>query len=266
MDRRGTSDAQADVQPAADERAGGPGVIHDLGNLIQIAASAVSLVSRSPWAACDPSLEPILARARAALDRAGVLVRQTLGRSREAALVVRGVQDLQDVAACLAEIHALIQWACEPDIRLSVDTSADLPAVRCNRIELQSAVLNLVINARDAMPEGGRLGLSVRAVQEGDLAPGVAIAVSDDGLGMSPETLRCATSPYFTTKPEGRGTGLGLAMVQRFAHDAGGRADIASALGAGTTVTLRLPAPATADVCPCAPLSAWRRDGPGAPR
>ena len=229
-----TSDLEANRKLAAGERVDEPGVVHDLGNLIQIAASAMNLIGRSPWAACDPSLEPVLARARAALERAGVLVRQALGRSREAALVVRGVQDLQDVVACLGE--------------------------------LQSAVLNLVINARDAMPEGGCLSLAARALSEDDLSPGVAIVVSDDGFGMSPETLRRASNPFFTTKPNGRGTGLGLAMVQRFAHEAGGRADIASTVGVGTTVTLHLPSHTPADASPCEILSAWRPDIQEAPR
>jgi signal transduction histidine kinase len=258
-----TSDCKAKF--AGGDPAGEAGVVHDLGNLIQIAASAVNLITRSPWTACDPSLKPVLARASSALERAGALVRQSLSRGREGALVLRGVQDLQDVAACLGEIHALIQWACEPDVRLSIDTAADLPPVRCNRVELQSAVLNLVINARDAMPDGGRLRLSARSGSEGDLAPGVTITVSDDGSGMSPETLRCATNPYFTTKPEGRGAGLGLAMVQRFAQEAGGRADIASALGVGTTVTLHLPSQTPADTSPCEIFSAWRPDSQSGP-
>lgn len=257
MDCRGpAAGAEADLKLAADETAGGPGVVHDLGNLIQIAASAVNLISRSPRAGHDPSLEPVLARARAALERAGVLVRQALGRTREATVVVRWVPDLQDIAACLAEIHALVEWVCEPDIQLSVDAAPGLPPVRCNRIDLQSAVLNLVINARDAMPQGGRLTLSARAASEGDLSLGVTIAVSDDGFGMSPETLRSAFNPYFTTKPHGRGTGLGLAMVQRFAHEAAGCVDIASTPGVGTTVTLRLPSQATPDITPCETFSA----------
>jgi signal transduction histidine kinase len=221
-----------DVQFAASEHAGGPGVVHDLGNLIQIANSALNLIGRSPRAARDPALEPLLARARMALDRAGVLVRQTTGRTRETTLAV----------------HALIQWVCEPDVRLSLDMTPNLPLVRCSRVELQSAVLNLVINARDAMPGGGRLNLSARAASEGDLLPELTIQVTDDGVGMSPETLQRAFNPYFTTKSEGRGTGLGLAMVQRFAHDAGGSVEITSALGAGTTVTLRLPSHTAADI------------------
>jgi signal transduction histidine kinase len=237
-----------DVQFAASEHADGPGVVHDLGNLIQIANSALTLIGRSPRAARDPALEPLLARARTALERAGVLVRQTTLRTRETTLAVRSVAEPHDVTACLGEIQALIQWVCEPDVRLFLDMTPNLPLVRCSRVELQSAVLNLVINARDAMPGGGRLSLSARAANEGDRSPELTIQVSDDGVGMSPETLQRAFNPYFTTKSEGRGTGLGLAMVQRFAHDAGGSVEITSALGAGTTVTLRLPSHTAADI------------------
>ena len=237
------SDSRFRAEPkfAAEDLVGESGVVHDLGNLIQIAASALNVIGRSPRAGRDPALEPALTRARSALDQAGVLVRQTLGRTRGSTVLVRGTADIQDVAACLGEIHALIQWICDPDIRLCVDAAPCLPPVRCSRIELQSAVLNLAINARDAMPDGGRLGVSVRALTDDAFAPAVAIAVSDDGMGMSPETRQRAFTPYFTTKPDDLGTGLGLPMVRRFAHEAGGRVDIASTLGLGTTVTIRLP-------------------------
>jgi signal transduction histidine kinase len=220
----------------------GPGVVHDLGNLIQIAASAVNLVMRNPRAGRDPSLEPVLARARTALERAGVLVRDSMDRIREPTVVVWRLPEEQDLSDCLHEIHGLIDWVCAPDIRLSIDIAADLPHIRCNRIDLQNALLNLVINARDAMPDGGDVAISARVVGEEAEHRRAEIRVQDNGAGMSPETLRLAFNPYFSTKPEGRGTGLGLAMVRRFAHEAGGCASIASTPGIGTTVTLHLPA------------------------
>lgn len=224
----------------ADQPNGGAGVVHDLGNLIQIAASALNLAARSPQAGRDPSLDPILARARTALERAGALVRQNMRPTCEPTVVVWRFPELQDVADCLAEVQALIDWICAPDIRLSIEVADDLLRARCNRIDLQNALLNLVINARDAMPDGGSVTVSARLADEGALDR-VEIQVADDGAGMSAETLQVAFNPYFTTKPEGRGTGLGLAMVKRFAHEAGGRVSIASTLGVGTTVTLRLP-------------------------
>jgi signal transduction histidine kinase len=217
------------------------GVVHDLGNLIQIAASAVNIVARNTRAGRDPALEPVLARAKTALERAGALVHQAVRRSSEPAFLVRAMPNLQDIALCLSEIQLLISWICEPDIALSLDIEPGLPPIRCNRIELQNAILNLVINARDALPDGGSIRIAARRVMGGQDEV-LALSVGDDGTGMSRETLLSAFSPYFTTKGDGRGTGLGLAMVKRFAHDADGRIDIASTLGVGTTVTLQLPA------------------------
>lgn len=215
----------------------GVGAVHDLGNLIQIAASAINLVGRSRALAGEPTLEPVLASAKTALKQAGDLVRQTLGRTREASIVVRKVPDLLDVGDCLAEVLALVKWVCEPDVRLAVDAPSGLPRVRCSDVDLQNAILNLAINARDAMPEGGVLSLSV---YETALCE-VEISVADDGAGMAPDTLQAALNPYFTTKFGGRGAGLGLAMVRRFADELGGGLEIASQPGHGTTVILRLP-------------------------
>jgi signal transduction histidine kinase len=223
--------------PATDEFPGAAGVVHDLGNLIQIAASAVNIISRSSRACPDSALEPVLARARTALERASALVRQTNVRT-DPAFAVRPTQELQSVTSSVDEIRALISSICEPDISLSIDVPADLPPVRCHRIELQSAVLNLVTNARGAMPDGGSIVIVARGVADDQL---VELSVADNGVGMSRETLLRAFNPYFTTRADGRGTGLGLAMVQRFAQEAGGRVELASTPGAGTTVTLRLP-------------------------
>jgi signal transduction histidine kinase len=239
---------------------GDAGAIHDLGNLIQIAASAVNRVGRSPCVDADPALAPVLASARAALQQAGLLVRRTVHRARDAAVTVRKVPELQDVATCLSEILALVRWICEPDIRLLVDAPAVLPWVRCSGVDLQNAVLNLAINARDAMPDGGVLSLSVRAIQP-QVSPGVVeIRIADNGVGMSPATLQSALHPFFTTKLGGRGAGLGLAMVQRFAQEAGGRVEIASSLGDGTTVVLRLPAAPEPGVACDEEPTAWAVD------
>jgi len=229
--------------PATDGFPGAAGVVHDLGNLIQIAASAVNIIGRSARAGPDSALEPILARARTALERASALVRQTNVRS-EPALELPAPEELQSVAACVDEIRSLISSICEPDIRLSIDLPTELPPVRCNRIALQSAVLNLVTNARDALPKGGSIVIGGRTVADDPSAEALELSVADDGAGMTPETLQRACTPYFTTKADGRGTGLGLAMVRRFTQEAGGRVELASTPGAGTVVTLRLPSAA----------------------
>lgn len=217
------------------------GVVHDLGNLIQIAASAVNIIGRNPHARREAMFEPTVARAKLALQQAGALVRQTVRPPSAPTLILRQNAEPQDVRACLEEISGLIAWVCLPDITLSMDVGPDTPKATCNPIELQNAVLNLVINARDALPGGG----AIRVASCGATTPSgsvLELSVADDGVGMSRETLAAAFTPYFSTKAEGHGAGLGLPMVHRFAREAGGRVDIQSAPGAGTTVTIRLPA------------------------
>lgn len=228
----------ADVDVACEGFSGAAEVVHDLGNLIQIATSAVNLIARSPRLGHDPALEPILARAKASLDSAGALVRHTVGRGSGSTTLTKTSQEAVDIAKCLGEIQSLIAWVCTPDIALALDVAADLPAVRCSGLDLQNAVLNLLINARDAMPNGGEISVAARRRNSGEA---IDLVVQDDGQGMDKATRLRAFNPWFTTKAEGHGSGLGLATVRRFAHDVGGRVDIWSAPGVGTTVTLQLP-------------------------
>ncbi|MGE0007472.1 MAG: sensor histidine kinase [Parvibaculaceae bacterium] len=212
-----------------------PGVVHDLGNLIQVAASALNIISRSPVVDADPALESVVARAGTSLQRAGTLVEQTLRRAREG----NAMSEDADIAECLMELRPLLEPA--PDnIRLELHIGPDLPTVTCSRVSLQSAVLNLLFNARDAMPAGGLISVSAVAVHEGAAVTAVALSVADNGIGMTPDTVRRAADPFFTTKTTGLG-GLGVPMVRRFLEEIGGRLDIESRPGAGTTVTLRLP-------------------------
>ena len=120
----------------------------------------------------------------------------------------------------------------------------------CDPNQLENAILNLCINARDAMPDGGRLTIETanmwldeRAARERDMQPGqyVAICVSDTGTGMSPEVMARAFDPFFTTKPTGQGTGLGLSMIYGFARQSDGQVRIYSEVGEGTTVRIYLP-------------------------
>lgn len=203
------------------------GVVHDLGNLIQIATSAVNILAR------NPSLQDnaVIAGAQASLRQAGALVRQTMGAGRTQERSV----ELVNVAACFAEVEALVRIAWDSRFRLRVRAPEGLPPVLCDPIGLQNAVLNLLLNARDAMPNGGDVGL---AAMSHDGA--VEICVADNGIGMSAETIERALDPYFTTKPDGLG-GVGLPMVDRFARDAGGSVVIESVPGVGTIVMLHLP-------------------------
>lgn len=144
------------------------------------------------------------------------------------------------MGACLAEVENLVRSAWETNVRLEVRLGRDLPAAKCDPLGLQNAVLSLVFNARDAMPDGGLISINAAAVV---LDPGtvVELRIEDSGIGMTRETVLHAFDLFFTTKGTGLG-GVGLPMVKHFAERHGGRVDIESAVGSGTTVILRLPA------------------------
>lgn len=212
------------------------GIAHDLGNLIQIASSAINVIIRS---VDMPPVhrDPLLSRARSSLEQAGALVRQTIGAMRDEVLAIEDV----NVAASLADIEDLVLTAWDPATRVSLDVALDLLKVRCDRLGLQNAVMNLLLNARDAITERGAISIQARTVRHGLGQPEVELRVTDNGVGMSRETIARAFEPFFTTKSDGLG-GVGLPMVARFIEQVGGTIAIESKLGIGTVVTLRLPA------------------------
>jgi signal transduction histidine kinase len=211
------------------------GIIHDLGNLIQIASSAVNIVARNP-SIHTADLAAAITGARTSLERAGALVKMTMGIAREQASAFEHV----NMAACLAEVEALIQVTWEHRIRLDVQADSNLPIVKCNPLALQNAVLNLLFNARDAMPNGGIISIRAEAILLGP-GEGIELRVADSGFGMKPDTIARAFDPFFTTKCDGLG-GVGLPTVARFVQEVGGRIFIESEFGVGTTVRLQLPA------------------------
>lgn len=213
-----------------------PGTVHDLGNLIQVAVSALNILSRNAHLAADPSLPPIVASARMSLGRAGTLVEQTLRRAREGETSVEAVS----VAGCLTELRELVETIWQPEIRLDLQVEPNLPPLTCSRINLQGAIMNLLTNARDAMPDGGTIALAARSAGKGGYAAAVEIEIVDNGLGMSPDTLQRAFEPFFTTRATGLG-GFGLPVVKRFVEDVGGHIAVESKLNTGTQVTLYLP-------------------------
>jgi len=221
----------ADAQPAIVAA----GVVHDLGNLIQLAMAAVNVVARTPDMSAAHS-KPILARATASLEQAGAIVRQSLDLLRNRRAIVAETH----VADCLAEVETVVDAMGEAGLLLEIDVEPGLPTLRCDPIGLRRAVLNLVLNARDAIAGAVVVLVEVRAIRGGAAITGIAISVSDNGKGMSPATMARAFDPFFTTKADGLG-GVGLPMVERLVRDAGGEIAIASQPGFGTTVTLRLP-------------------------
>jgi signal transduction histidine kinase len=209
------------------------GLVHDLGNLIQVAAAALAIVARNPEMP-RPEAGSILARAQASLDKAGALVRRNIGLVRARSLA--GAEST-DVATCLDDVATLVEalGECGLDIELAIEP--DLPHARCDPMGLQNAILNLVFNARDAMPGGGCVAIHAAA----SARLGVDIQVADTGIGMSSATIARAFEPFFTTKGDGLG-GVGLPMVMHFVREAGGEIAVDSAPGEGTCITLRLPA------------------------
>ena len=210
------------------------GAVHDLGNLIQVASAAINILTRTPDMPAIHAL-PMLARARASLEEAGAIVRQTLGLLRDDAPAVEDA----NVMACLVDVATLVETMDEPGFAIEIDVAPGLPWVRCDPVGLRRAVLNLVFNARDAMAGNGTVSIDARPVSHG--VSGVEIHVADDGVGMSTDTLARIFDRFFTTKADGLG-GIGLPMVERFVRAAGGEVSVDSAPGIGTTVTMRLPA------------------------
>lgn len=205
-------------------------LIHDVGNYIQIAMSAMRLMSRHDGVASSHTLWAMVAQAEDSLDRAGALIR--LSRTG-----LTGGEDVR-LDECLAEMGTLFRYVTGPHVRVRLRVGM-LPKVRVGRLGLQNVLVNLAINARDAMPDGGVLSISA-LFADGPEAPEVEIIVTDTGTGMEEDVLARALEPRFSTKPTG--SGMGLAGARQFIEAAGGRIAISSTPGRGTAVTLRLPA------------------------
>lgn len=218
------------------------GVSHDFANLLMVIAGESARVLDALGA--ESPLAQHVNTIRTAADRATAMVRHLLSVTRPYA----DAPTMLDVREIVDGMKDIVQRLVGERIVVEVVTAPNLWAVSAHRVQLERVLLNLSVNARDAMPTGGRLtiqasnmtaaGLSAEGVAGVDAA--VAISVTDNGVGMEPETLRRAFEPFFTTKREG-GTGLGLATVKAAIADAGGWTRIKSAPGKGTTITLLLP-------------------------
>ncbi len=216
------------------------GLVHDLRNLLQIVSSAVQLIEREADRNNPAAVHRLAQSALASVDRATALSREIAGtispdRSRE----------LVDVATILATMRDLISLTVGPSVLVDIRSSDGIPQVRCDGRQLENALLNLVANARDAMPGGGELRISLFLDEDTvSLTTGgyeVALRIDDTGHGMTADLLRQVLTPFFTTKPADRGSGLGLSIVRDFAVSCGGSVAIESILGEGTSVLLRLP-------------------------
>jgi PAS domain S-box-containing protein len=239
------------------------GVAHDFNNLLSVITSGTALLRRIQDA---ERRERLLDAMQQAALRGADLTRRLLTFARRQALRPMPL----DLAAWLDDMHELLARSLQRDIEIEITTEPDLWPALVDGAELELAVLNLAVNARDAMPRGGTLYLIAGNVvlHQGSETEGlegefVRLAVRDTGTGMSPEVLARAFEPFFSTKEVGRGTGLGLAQVYGFARQSGGTARVSSPSGDGTTVTLLLPR-ATEDAAePAAPGLVGREDANG---
>ena len=219
------------------------GVAHDFNNLLTPITGALDLLQRK-YGDTDPRSQRLLSNALQAADRAKTLLQRLLGFARRQALRTEAV----DITALVLGMHDLIASSVGPEIQLKLRAPPDLPAAMVDPNQLELAILNLAVNARDAMPDGGRLTILAEEVAMGPrseprLTPGLYIRVSviDAGCGMDPQTASRAIEPFYTTKEFGRGTGLGLSMVHGLAAQLGGGFELTSAVGEGTRVDLYLP-------------------------
>lgn len=219
------------------------GVAHDINNLLTPITGALDLLHRR-YSAEDPRSARLLDGALQSAERVKILVSRLLGFARRQALETHAV----DVASLLDGMRDLVASSIGSSIELRLLSSGDLPAALADPNQLELAVLNLCVNARDAMEGGGVLTIvTERAIvgprEAGKVKPGayVRISVIDTGSGMDEATLARAVEPFFSTKDVGKGTGLGLSMVHGLAAQLGGAFDMKSAPGEGTRADLYLP-------------------------
>lgn len=216
------------------------GIAHDFNNLLTAIIGNLDLIRTR--AAGNERLERIADRALEAARLGARLASRLLAFSRTQRMALAPV-DLQQV---LNGMMALLRQSVGPTVQIAVDIAPDARVVLSERHQLELALLNIAVNARDAMPEGGRLHIRSRRVEKsplGTLTPHtfVELAIADTGIGMSEEVRARALEPFYTTKPVGQGTGLGLSQVYGVVRESGGLVQIESTLGQGTTIKLLLP-------------------------
>lgn len=209
-------------------------VVHDINNLFAVIAGGLRLLECHRDAACQKA---IVGKMQEAITRGASLSRQLLETSRGHPNTSNGFVEGKRFAVMAASLHQ----ALDPDIAVHTEIARDLWDCNADQEELYFALLNLCRNSADAMPNGGAITVAARNVETFGGTGAIEIVVADDGEGMSEEVLSRALEPYFTTKAAGRGTGLGLAQVQRFAQERGGTVGIESEQGGGTVVRLFLP-------------------------
>jgi signal transduction histidine kinase/ActR/RegA family two-component response regulator len=217
------------------------GVAHDFNNLLMVILGNLELLRRR--VPDDPRVIRLIDGAVQGAERGATLTKRMLAFARRQELK----PETLDVARLFGSMEEMLRRSLGPSIDITTVFHDGLPAIRVDPNQLELALLNLALNARDAMPLGGRLAVVARRMSARPGSPGlkpgdyVCISVRDSGTGMDELTVRRATEPFFTTKGAGKGTGLGLSMVDGLAAQSGGAMRIISRLGEGTTIELWLP-------------------------
>jgi signal transduction histidine kinase len=219
------------------------GIAHDFNNMLAVVVGGVDLARRR----LNGPRREVLAHLNNAMEgatRAAALTRRLLSFARSEPLLPERVEPKQLVSG----MSDLLDRTLGERVRIKVDLAGETWPVYVDPHQLENAIVNLAVNARDAMDGAGRLKISasnvkVSANEVGDIRPGdyVRISVTDTGCGMAPDVRERAFEPFFTTKPVGKGTGLGLSQIFGFAHQSGGEVGIDSEVGKGTTVSIYLP-------------------------
>jgi CheY-like chemotaxis protein len=215
-------------------------VAHDFNNLLAVILGSLSLLKKA--VPDDPRVSRLLDRAILGAERGATLTTRLLAFARRQELKVEFVV-LQKL---IPEMLDFLRHSVGPNVAIHVEISPEVCAVEVDANQLELALINLAVNARDAMPQGGTLTIASHNEDHGKRIglprdPFVCITITDTGEGMSAATLARAQEPFFTTKGVGKGTGLGLSMVQGFAAQSGGAMRIRSEPGKGTKVTMWLP-------------------------
>jgi PAS domain S-box-containing protein len=222
------------------------GIAHDFNNLLTGISGSLELIERRLAEGRTQGLERFISGAQTSAQRAAALTQRLLAFSRRQTLDAKPT----DVNRLVLGMEDLIHRTVGPGIKVEVIGAAGLWTVKVDAAQLESALLNLAINGRDAMPNGGRLTIETankwidaRAGRERDLPPGqyISICVSDTGTGIPKDIVERIFDPFFTTKPIGQGTGLGLSMIHGFMRQSGGQVRVYSEPGEGTTMCLYLP-------------------------
>jgi signal transduction histidine kinase len=228
------------------------GVAHDFNNVLMAILGNLDLIAHN--ISNELTVRRLVDGAIQAAERGAQLTRRMLAFARRQELRPEAV----DVARHVNGMTEMMRRSLGPSIEIQVELQDGLSLIRVDPNQLELALLNLALNARDAMPQGGRLAISAvreTVAEDPNLSPGeyVCLAVRDTGVGMDEVTLKRAPEPFFTTKGTGKGTGLGLSMVFGLAAQSGGAARVSSRLGFGTIVELRLPVADIGDQRPARP-------------